>query len=767
MNGDFVPGNHHAFELLEYWPAVVAAGYTEDDIQRCVVYAGPTYDDDNFYYCAYFGNPLLAFIKSSILVCRKKSDCSMVYAVNCQDFNLDTGPTYLGTSKMICRPAPVIRDDKLYLTSSWVTNIGPQLFCINKYTGQHIYSIAYNLPFDVEQELGVKQITVQDDYSRFCGSNSMINNLGVIVRDKNIYVGSSSLQNAYNPGLINAPGNINYTGYPFYTDQGSLTCIRERGGPNLNPKISHRTVTCAPPFRVHDKLSKTNPNRNPFLPGSDTVLIATITYDLITNPGSISGVYNFAQKAMLSTQTVIDATLFAAFWNTLGSQIYLTDPNSATTGPYTFAQILTQLSGTTLGPTPVPYTISASLTNISTVNGAPVSGQLAVWYVKELRVGDRVENIYDANALGYWGNAVWGETPYSDSDKILFGTGQSHSSPLSERLYFSDPDRNYRLLKVPLVDLTNQYATTPSGPTLTALNAEKILFNEKIRQLAGLTVRSPRGQMSYTDSVVCVEPDSDEIVFGVRTVPSDVYNFLSKNDPLAILPNPSLDIDGDLSSGIFLRNGLISAVGKHGAAVVIDISEWDSSCQWQHTSPSDLGIDYTHSVYVGPNGTLGGTNYSSSFSINKGILAGLTTNGLFSSGSAGSDGQLEKFVSTDGVYVEPGNSVAYGFGQDLAQVQWYVPLSGTQCGATTVYKKSALTCDGVGNLYSLNVENGSIEWTINASADLQPMIGGIAKPSVDRTTSQIFWIASYNLPLPPFANPIRKYGWIIDLDNSN
>lgn len=758
-------GNREVFELVEYWPAAISAGYSQDDIQRCVVYSGPTFDDENFYYCAYFGNPLLALIKSSILVCRKKSDRSFVYAINCQTYSRDIGHTYLGAPQMICRPAPVINGNKLYLVSGWVTNIGPQLFCINKYTGQLMYAVAYNLPYEVKQELGVKQITEKNDYSRFKGGNCMINNLGPIVKGKKIYLGTSSLQNAYNVGLT--PGNPNFSGYPYYTDQGSLSCVKEKvdSDGNIYPIVKNQTEICAPPFRIGDKLVKNNPKKNPFLPGEDKVLIATVTDCKIISPGAISGAYNIAQKALLSSTTIINNSLFAQFWQNVGNIIYLTDQNSITTGPHTFSAIISILLSVVLGPIAVPFTLSSSVTDISMVNGAVVTGQLGVWYVKELSVGHVIDNKYDANALGYWGNAVWGDTPYIDNYKILFGTGQSHSSPLSERLYFSHPDRNYRLLKMHLIDLINQYVLDPSNPKLQTINAEKISFCTKIRNLSVLDVRSPRGQMSYSDTIVATNPKTLDMLYAVRSVPSDVYNFLSKNDPLVVFPIPSVDIDGDLSSGIYQNNGLVSAVGKHGAGCVIDVSGYNGN-QWNHTTPYSVGVTYIHNVYIGPNGTLGGTNYSSSFSKSKSMIVGLTTNGLFSSGSEGSDGQLEKMLTSSGLYVPAGNSVAYGFEYDQysATVKWYTPLNGPQCGATTVHKNHALTCDGNGSLYLVRLSDGIIIQTIDASTDPFPMLGGIARPAIDKQESKVYWIASYNLPLPPFDNPIRKYGWIVDLN---
>ena len=144
----------YGFKLLEEWQSTIEAGYTADDLDNCNVFSSPVYDQENFYYCAYKGSILLLYsgILSSILVYRKKNNGSVVYATNCQSYSLDTDATFLNMpfvplpALMICRSVPVIKGNKLYLVSGWITNIGPQLFCIDKRNGNLIYSIAYNLP---------------------------------------------------------------------------------------------------------------------------------------------------------------------------------------------------------------------------------------------------------------------------------------------------------------------------------------------------------------------------------------------------------------------------------------------------------------------------------------------------------------------------------------------------------------------------------------------------------------------------------------------
>src|SRR5574337_1329589 len=89
------------FEIIPDCPAATAAGYSAADRQHSQLFDGPTYDEKYFYYSAYFGNPLYGAVKSSILVCRRKIDGSLVYATNCQDYSLDSSLNMMGDNYMI------------------------------------------------------------------------------------------------------------------------------------------------------------------------------------------------------------------------------------------------------------------------------------------------------------------------------------------------------------------------------------------------------------------------------------------------------------------------------------------------------------------------------------------------------------------------------------------------------------------------------------------------------------------------------------------
>ncbi|CAH6420874.1 Hypothetical protein POVR2_LOCUS282, partial [uncultured virus] len=742
----------------------IAAGYVATD--RGIVFAGPVYDEENFYYCTYVGSLFSTVFKNSLLVCRRKRDGALVYVTNTQQYSLDTGATYIKQAAMLARTKPVIKGDRLYLTSGWVTNIGPQLFCIDKRTGAKIYSIAYDPPAVVRQALGVQFITTTADYSTnpaFRGSNGAVCDLDPVVKNGKIFLGSASLQNLHNPGLL--PASSNYTNYPFWTDRGSMTVVKEFFN---SAAVQSQVYTTARPLVVGDVLSLTDPETNAFIPGTTSVLFSTIAPlgQPIVSPGAIDGTYAFAQKVSSAVAPVTPVNL-AAFWSTIGANISVVNSASQVTTGLTLANALTLVN-----TTPGAYTLLARLADPTLVTGTLSSGQFAVWYVKQLSVGDTITNKYDANGLGYYGYSTWGSKPLVRDDRVTYGTGQAHSLPISERLQFSPDDMNYRQLKRRLVDLSVQYSTAPTSALLYQLNQEKERFAERIRQLAILEIRSPRGQRSYVDAIVSSNIADGEIRFGVRSISSDVYNFLGTRDPVTLVVPRRQDVDGDLASSVFeSESQQVSAASKHGGLLTLDLTHWNRCAKWTHGSPCDVGINVEPIVYTGTNSSLGGTNYSSTYRTRAcgnlhllAIAANIAT--LTTDGTTGTSGlEVEKFVSEEGEYIPTDTSYVYSYDQDEREVSWNTPLQGTAFGNVAVSGKYLYCNDLSGHLYVLNAKTGKILQTINSGADSTPMLGGIASPAIDARSKQVFWIASYNVPLrPPAAS---QYGWTLKLHNKH
>lgn len=742
------------FPIIPYNdPVAIAAGYTIAD-QQAQVFSGPVFDEERFYYCVYAGGIFFTF-KNSLLVCRRKKDGSLVYVKNTNDYNLDTGATFMRpSSAMLVRTKPVIKGDRLYLTSGWITNIGPQLFCIDKRTGTKIYSIAYDPPAVVRQALGVQFINSPQDYSIYKGSNVLVSDLDAVVEDGKIYVGASSLQNVFNPGLV--PGTTYYIGYPFFTDKGSLTVIKEFYN---TATVQSQAYTCVRDVSVNDVLTTTDPELDPFIPGTTDVLIGTIAPlgTSITSPGAIQGLYYFAQRVSAPALPVA----LAPFWSLIGAQITLTAPN-VTAANLTLAQALALINSNP----GIVWTLTTSLADPSSVTGTTSSGMFAVWYIKELHEGDTVENVYDANGLGYFGCSVWGSEPLVGCGRVTFGTGQNHSIPVSERLQFSPDDMNYRALKRRLVDLSVQYSAAPSASLLFQLNQEKERFLQRIRELAIADIRSPRGQRSYVDAIVSSSIETGEIKFGVRSVPSDTYNFLGAQDPVvAILPTRQ-DIDGDLSSSVFQEGEQVTATSKNGGILTLDLTHWCERSRWTHSYPQSVGINVEPIVYSGSNGSLGGTIYVSVVRTRCDVLhlLALSSNdsSAISDGSTGTGGiGFEKFVSKHGEYIPTGLSYAYSYNQNEGCIEWNTRLLGTAYGNVAISGDLLFCNDNEGHLYLLSAKTGQVLQTINSGAAHNPMRGGIASPAIDRRSKQVFWIASYDAP--GRAPTAGAYGWVLHL----
>lgn len=747
------------FPIIPYTdPVAISAGYTSTDVAQ--VYSGPVLDEDKIYYCVYSGSIFFNTFKNGLLVCLRKSDASVVYVKNVQDYNLDTGDTMIGVSRMVVRAKLVICGDRLYMTSGWITNIGPQLFCVDKRTGAKIYSIAYDLPKTVKAVYGADFLTTTGDYSAFKGSNARVGDLFPTVKNNKIYVGTSSLQNFLNPGLI--PTSNNYTGYPFWTDRGALTIVREFFNSAV---VEARTYTCAPEFEPGQVLSLTDPEHNPFTPGECTVLIATITTGPITSPGAINGVYYFAQR-IDSTLAPVTAANVAPFWALVGSEITLTNAAGVSTTNLDLTAALTAINAV-----PGRYVLSIALDDPSAVVGTTGSGDFAVWYIKKLHAGEEVDNIYDANGLGYYGFSVWGSEPHLECDYIVFGSGQAHSIPVSERLIFRDPSKNYRELKKPLVDLSVEYASNPNPSTLHLLEKEKKAFNKRIRELVILELRSPRGQRSYVDAIFGSDADNGELLFAVRSVPNDVFTFLGVQDPVTISALAQQDIDGDAASSVWKNGEQLSAATKNGGLLTIDLTHWRRGCcKWDHSSPTANGVNVEPIVYTGPNATLGGTVYVSTAREDKCDnlhLLALSSNisSLANGGSSGTiPSDFEKFVSsprTGGKFFPTGYSFAYSYDQDGREVEWNTRLEGTAFGNVATTGKLLLCNDNSGHLYAIETEKGNIVQTIDSGSAPHPMRGGIASPAIDKD-GRVYWLASYDAPgQPPTAG---QYGWVLKLN---
>lgn len=757
----------YAFELIPKCPASIEAGYTDEDRLHAESITGPVVDGNVFYYVSYTGPRGGTAVKSSILVCRYKEDGKLKYCANCNDYNLDQAATFVGPSRSVSRSLIAIDGDRLFLVSGSISNIGPQLYCVDKHTGEHIWSIAYYIPTEAEQQLSTKYITEKGDYGKFFGTNARINTYDPkIVKDKfnktYVYIGASSDQNvgSSNVGLV--PGTPYYNTYPVYTDNGMMACIDVS---TEKPVLVAQMFTCAKNLVAGDIISNNGPDdKNPFLLGMNEVIIETLTNDKIKSPGyantgdkKTSGYY-FGQN-VIATGKIISGD-FAPFWSNIGSIIAVDD------GPYSLSlsEAIDEINKFTDGSV---HTIFARTKTADGISGTVASGQQMLWYTKVLYSGQAIENRYDAQGLNYYGNALWSAKPLvketSGKNLIYYGTAGSHSIPLQENLFYLSPEYNYNNLKKPLIDLTNEYVNSSSETQrllLAKLNESKEVFCAKIRELSVSVLNSPRGQMSYPNSIIAAGLERLDMKFGVRTSPNDMTEINIKV-PVRKIIGTKNNIRGEVSAGLFSANSSIGTLTKTGLGVAIDVSKWDKTC-WTHQNPLSVGVTVKHPVYSGPGSVLGGSIWQITQD-NHGILFGNTTNTPYIMGPTGTDGEYEKYITYDGLYVPPSKSVSQAFDIENNKIIWNVPLYNIAYGSATVVSNTFLTSDESGRLYGISTKTGKIIMSIDASADYQPMYGGPASPYVDHLTNEVFWISQSQSRFTGSESG-GKWGWVLHPD---
>ena len=218
---------------------------------------------------------------SSIFVCRRRSDASLVWVKSAWNYRLDI-PGQLAFTFVPVNNARVtlaVHKERLYITTLF-TNIGPQLFCIDKTTGNPIWTMAYEPPISLGQPFLVSPSTAINSFdgSPYIGQSISMGDLHLNVveltpNNVSVFVGISSFQNAINSNFV-------FGGFPRYTDQGGLIRVDDLG--NTATKV-WKADTCALRLQDGDIISSTGPDaKNPYRTGSTTTLIWRETTNLGT-----------------------------------------------------------------------------------------------------------------------------------------------------------------------------------------------------------------------------------------------------------------------------------------------------------------------------------------------------------------------------------------------------------------------------------------------------------------------------------------------------
>lgn len=739
----------YTFELIPDTPATAAAGYTAETRAQAQTWYGPVVDGKYFYYTAWSGSILGVDNLSSIFVCRERATGKLMFAVNCQDYNLDTSANYLGQTKTICRCKPVILEDKVYLCNALMSNLGAQLYAINKRNGSLIWAAAYRTPGD----LGY--VTQQGDYGAYVGSNMNISDLNPIAyKEKDGYpriiVGVSSFQNTpLNVGTITG-------GYPVYTDQGALVCIKDLGASSA---LDWKTETCAPLLKRGNMILKGgDPTYDPFRPNSNVVRLVSKSEPgnyfenvyFLSNP-TAPGTPNttpILTKVNFTKDTPITASLVQRVWRYLPAIIYQ-DTNKTDA-----KDLQGWLDAWRLEQDALPEGGSVrhdiwAYINEETVNRMKSRpGNNDIIYFKYMTSGQIIQTDQDAQGLNYYGNSTWGAPATLDRDSylIFFGCGQAHDSPLDETLEYQSPERDWATLKVPVVDAITAYQNGTG--TLEQVENQKDIFASKIRALAlDLSIKSPRGNRSYSDAIMAsyrkVKTNygfnvPGSLAFGVRSVPIDNYSFLTNFSGIL----PSANIDGDASSGVSLfgeSTKLASTPTKGGLGEIVNYTGIKNNILFTDTNLIEKGISTRPSVYNGPNGLLGGSNFQAGS--NPSFVFSAQANTSWFGGNVGSQGQLELFVKQNGTVLQQNNAVLQAYKPRTSEIVWESEFFNRANAQVLEVNGNVFFGDLNGNLYVYESRTGVMTWKGNGKG--LGMGGGIAEPAVTED-GQVLWINSYN-----------------------
>jgi len=722
----------YTFPLIPDGLPAISAGYTEIDRQNASIWYGAVYDEDRFYYVAWSGSIFDPNVKSSIFVCRKRKTGKIVFVVNCATYNLDKDPNWVGSRSMVCRTRPFVLGDTVYLTSFSISNIGPQLFAINKYTGQLKWAAAYYTP-----EGAPPYITNQGKYGNKYQPNSRLSDLNPRATCINVngiekvyvFVGSSSLQNALNYGVISG-------GFPIYTDQGFLFCIEDLG---YSSQLVWKTPLCAPLIKSGDVISNMGPPElNPFRPGDNIVRILS----------------------SVSSTNYFDNTYFPP--SPINSEM---PPNTTPIiGLLTDNQPLFSIPGVVPIQNPATNTQHAYLTQSQINTAIGQTGNEGVLYFKYLTPGTVVKP-EDTQGLNYWGNSTWGE--YVDIDLqrnlVYFGSGQAYESPLDDVLYYGLSPTNPIKLRVSLINQITSYIDGVIN--INTLNAAKQSFTDTLKYEALKTNnRSPRSIMSYSVAMMgaYIVPffngqniPGGSIAFGVRTANFDIYSFLNTNPTAIVIPD-SVTNDGDVPCGIkkvekYKKHKhksmttcqvFLSTSTKFGTSATLDITCLNNNVIFNGTNLSEKGVNFLYLIYNGPSGILGGANYSNDKS-GKYLVNCQPNVGWSSLRARGSSGQYEIEVTPWGEIIPTNNAFLLGINIPEGKIDWLCNLGNAALSEITCHNGAAYSVDGVGNLYINDATTGKLLWKYDGKS--KGMNGGIASPAVDNC--QAIWTSNYPIPL--------------------
>lgn len=692
----------YQFPLIERTAETEEACYFDERelYKHALVRNGPTADEDNFYFTAFYSKGINfadSESLSTILTSRNRLTGKSNWSRNTRSYYQGLETLY---SISWCKMAPAIYGDVLYLIDSVPTPNGPVVFAVDKHTGNLKWSL----------ELGRELIPSK---TRVGEANI---NVASVNGKPNLFFGITSVQHITNTGYSEGMSKI-------YTDQGYLFRVQDNGN---SGEIVTSIPTCAPLLYVGDKVTSDS-----FLPGRDSIIIST------TSVGKISNAYVFVDNpripppkygtieihrnpipigSIYKVDGIVDMGIFQDAFS-LTDTLYLGHITSRT---FTKQEVLDIFNSN-----PNLYIIYTYLREDQKEELEAQINNKGVIFFKEIREGI-IENEWDAQGLNYYGNGILGAPVTIAQDNIYFGTGQAHSIPFEELAYYIDTGRSFRNFDNLVDESTIAYAKNQTSENLQKLNTVKREFERvMIEESNSLSGYSPRGLLSYSDAIFDVTVGLTK-KWAQRTLPIDVYDGYDSYD---FMLRYEIYIEGNLASGIQLFNftscsekrKVVATVTQARFGVVIDVS-------------GEQGV-FRYNTYLGKLSPLNIVDNQCSQSLGSLLLSNHTN-------SDWHNNDAPPFVTSGGELIKDGTSYNTAMNVNTGVVEWNASLDSLTISDIANVNGMLLSSDYDGGLYAHDDFSGKRLLKFDTKTSLAPG-GGVSSACV--LEDRILWTPAYNL----------------------
>lgn len=685
-------GIKYEFDLIPICRASTSAGYDDDTRKLARIGAEPLIDNNVFYYTAWYQDEYNNIFLNSMLVCRKIDDGSLVYAVSCGNFNLDMDPNALDTKSVICKDKIAIHQSRLYLCNSILSNIGPQLYCIDKHTGALCWAAAYDSPrIDPEWRIITKKgnyAHLYDGHLKYCNSNPKV------FRYFNrtfIAVATSSKQHMY---------PIDNDCCPTYRDVGALILLEDHGKECLS---IWKLNACPAPFKKGMILDVNDSEYNIFDEEEFNVSFSRSEEDYPINKPHFFGLPPIPGNPGTTPIIILLRDLENIPEEFAYYDLYLDSNREKIIDR---EEIIEKFNDGAL------HAVWCYLRPEEVEEIAHIPGLI---YLREYDIGDRINTHFEAQNLNYYGNNIEGDSITVDTanNMIYFATGHGHSSPFYDCLYHDDNNNYYDIIS-PLLDS----ALKVSNNNMSLKTYNKIYksgcakWNRICHQWDYM---SPRSKYNYSSSILgvsilkCREKKIElgAIRFVVRTTPFDSDSFANSSNIANIFPFRNLATS--IITNLVRYGSYLIAVTNSGFLCRIAIPTLNPlAFEANSKAPSNISYDIR---IISPVSAIN----SNQITLVDNMLYITCTNMTWNKGAQDQDGNLHPYISTDGETFPNNCSFILVYNIDTDSIISEIPIYNRCLAGPLVVKNKILVADVYGTIHGLDPDHGRFDYKINGS----------------------------------------------------